>query len=344
MKILSISAGFFFFVLATSLTLAANISPSVGFINTTMREGTSLVDVDFRVDDPDDQTVEIAVCAFKDGIISPQNFIRVSTLLEGTGSKIGAQIGTGQVHRLTWDVGLDWGRDNGNFTVCILPRDRDSLLRVDWITIPGITVSSRPIESEQLRRVFYWFLSKGDPELSVDKESNVVWWRGYRAITDSELTLVGKTYIFKKLDLGFVYPEDRRLMSASEAGFATHPQAQTPSRSNWVRKGFRGPRMHSGYPEWSDALNDYLGDFDILYDAHYDVINWNYNTQQEDYISVPFRYFLTSDGRGIQVHQQHPFFRASGWWFGQNINVREYINYQDNKIDSYNYGEWIPIP
>ena len=320
------NAGLLLAVMLAPSALGANTPPTVDFVKTSMRSGTTLVDVDYRVNDPDDETVEVAVCAFKEGGMAASNFIRVSTLMEGTQVNVGPGIKTGEVHRITWDVGLDWGIDNGNFSVCVLPWDRVGFVRVDWITIPGLTASTRSIGDDQLLPMLYWFLSKGDPELSVDRNANLVYWMGYRAFSGGNLTLVGRTYLYKKLDFGFLIPEDRNRMMASGAGYMYYDYKV-------VKKGYRGPRLLGGTPYWIEDWQDYLGEIDSAYESQ-DIENvWDQHLWQSVNRNTPFISFLRSDRGLVRWYNGGPFQLLPGHWETMDYN---------NVISSYGGSAWSP--
>jgi hypothetical protein len=72
-------------VWATSLTLAcANTAPTVVIQSAAMRPGTTLMDVVYRVNDPDDATVKTRALAFVDGVRSFAKVIKPVTFVEGT--------------------------------------------------------------------------------------------------------------------------------------------------------------------------------------------------------------------------------------------------------------------
>ena len=91
----------------------ANALPLPSIVSQKRRPGTSLVDVDYTVKDADNTTVQTAALAFKNGGNSLADLIPISSFAEGTGSKLGANIATGQTHRFTWDVARDWSTDFG---------------------------------------------------------------------------------------------------------------------------------------------------------------------------------------------------------------------------------------
>jgi hypothetical protein len=86
----------------------ANTAPTPVIISAAMRPGTSLMDVAYRVNDPDDATVKVRALAFVDGVRSFAKVLRPVTLVEGTAAKLGDAIATKTDHTLTWDVAADW--------------------------------------------------------------------------------------------------------------------------------------------------------------------------------------------------------------------------------------------
>ena len=101
-------------VWATSLTLAcANTAPTVVIQSAAMRPGTTLMDVVYRVNDPDDATVKTRALAFVDGVRSFANVLKPVTFVEGTAAKLGDAIPSNTNHTLTWDVAADWNVDLG---------------------------------------------------------------------------------------------------------------------------------------------------------------------------------------------------------------------------------------
>lgn len=89
-------------VWATSLTLAcANVAPTVVIQSAAMRPDTTLMDVVYRVNDPDDATVKTRALAFVDGERSFANVLKPVTFVEGTAAKLGDVISSNTNHTLT---------------------------------------------------------------------------------------------------------------------------------------------------------------------------------------------------------------------------------------------------
>ncbi len=69
--------------------LAANTAPTVVIQSASMRPGTTLMDIVYRVNDPDDATVKTRALAFIGGVRSFANLIKPVTFAEGTGAFLG---------------------------------------------------------------------------------------------------------------------------------------------------------------------------------------------------------------------------------------------------------------
>jgi hypothetical protein len=102
-----------------------------------MRPGTTYMDIDYRVDDPDDATVRVRALAFVNGTRSFANILRPVSFVEGTAGNLGDSIRSGTKQTLTWNVGADWNTDLGQMKFEILALDSRGHLPIDWVTIPA---------------------------------------------------------------------------------------------------------------------------------------------------------------------------------------------------------------
>lgn len=73
----------------SAVAASANVAPNPVIVSAAMRPGTTLMDVVYRVDDPDDATVKTRALAFVDGERSFAKVIKPVTFVEGTAAKIG---------------------------------------------------------------------------------------------------------------------------------------------------------------------------------------------------------------------------------------------------------------
>lgn len=167
----TVSPPFLLFPLA-SMALA-NTAPEVVIQSAEMRADSTLMDVVYRVNDPDDATVKTRALAFVDGVRSFANVIRPVTFLDGTDANLGEAVAANVDHTLTWDVGADWDIDLGQIKFEVLAMDGRGLLPIDWITIPGaggkpeLTISlNSPADAEVLDALF-WRYAEGDPGLTL---------------------------------------------------------------------------------------------------------------------------------------------------------------------------------
>ena len=163
------------FVLAALASAAfANTAPTVVIQSAAMRPGTTLMDVVYRVNDPDDATVKTRALAFVDGVRSFANVIKPVTFVEGSASKLGDAITSNTNHTLTWDVGADWNIDLGQIKIEVLSRDARGFLTFDWITIPAavgkpeLTISKDTPADDQVLDALFWEYASGDPSLALE--------------------------------------------------------------------------------------------------------------------------------------------------------------------------------
>jgi sugar lactone lactonase YvrE len=152
----------------------SNAIPLPTILSQSRRPGTSLVDVEYTVKDADDATVQTGALAFKNGGNSLSDVIPIKSLAEGTGSKLGSNITTGQTHRFTWNVAGDWNTDFAEVQLEILAKDNRDLLNLDFLRIPAggdnpeLKISRSPVNDNDFLSVWYWLLATGDPDVRLD--------------------------------------------------------------------------------------------------------------------------------------------------------------------------------
>lgn len=161
----------------TILPESPNAIPLPVVISTTQRPGTGLVDIDFRVDDVDDATVQVAALAFKNGGTSLADVIPIKTLVEGAANKLGVSVATGQVHRITWDARADVTGDFEQVKVEILAKDARGLFNLDFIQIPtvgaqaALKISKTPLKDADFFPLWLQLITANDPEIVFDNGS-----------------------------------------------------------------------------------------------------------------------------------------------------------------------------
>jgi sugar lactone lactonase YvrE len=152
----------------------SNAIPLPAILSQGRRPGSSLVDVEYRVKDADDATVQTAALAFKNGGNSLSDVIPIKSLAEGTGNKLGSNIATGQTHRFTWNVAGDWNTDFAEVQLEVLAKDNRGLINLDFLRIPAggdnpeLKISRSPVNDNDFLSVWYWLLATGDPDVRLD--------------------------------------------------------------------------------------------------------------------------------------------------------------------------------
>jgi hypothetical protein len=206
-----------------------NTPPVVVIKSATMRPGTTLMDVVFRVNDPDDASVRTRALAFIDGTRSFENVVKPVTFAEGTGNKIGDAIPSNTDHTVTWDVGADWNIQLGQIKFEILALDKRGLLPIDWITVPAAagtataTVSKDTPSDANVLNALFWLYADGDPSLTVEggmlkgNASSGVF-SGLSLINSYTGENYAKPYIFKKMNVAVAQAYELAIGNESRAG------------------------------------------------------------------------------------------------------------------------------
>lgn len=155
-------------LLATTGWAQSNTPPTPIIVSAAMREGTTLMDVVYRVNDPDDATVSAYPLAFVDGVRSFGKVLRPVTFEEGTETNVGATVAANTDHALVWNVAADWDIDLGQVKFEIICKDSRGLLPFEWLRIPATTTTDEmtisknsPTDVEVLNALFYLYASGG---------------------------------------------------------------------------------------------------------------------------------------------------------------------------------------
>ncbi len=200
-------------VWATSLTLAcANVAPTAVIQSAAMRPGTTLMDVVYRVNDPDDATVKVRALAFVDGERSFAKILKPVTFVEGTAAKLGDAIPSNTDHTLTWDVSADWNISLGQMKFEVLAMDGRGLLPFDWITIPAagaqpaLTISKDAPAGASILSALFWQYADGDAGLTLANgvlrgtaASGI--FAGVDLANGAAIPAYGAPFVFKRMNL-----------------------------------------------------------------------------------------------------------------------------------------------
>jgi len=167
-----------------------NVIPQPVVRSVTQRPGTNILDIDFEIIDPDDDTATaglLGTVAIEDGYedgfyrdLSRNEFndltklIVPSSFTDGTDALIGQPIATNQVHRVSWYVKGDWKELTGDLKVGVFAQDARRSMPVDlhFLKIPtedgNLTISRSPLKDSDMLNYFQYLLSIGDPRVKFE--------------------------------------------------------------------------------------------------------------------------------------------------------------------------------
>jgi hypothetical protein len=214
----------------------ANTAPTVIIKSATMRGASGLMDVVFRVNDPDDATVKTRALAFIDGQRSFTKVIKPTTFAEGTESKLGDAIASNTDHTLTWNVAADWNISLGQIKFEILAMDTRGLLPLNWVTIPAangqpeLTISKNAPTDQQTLDALFWQYASGDPGLKVENgilraNATAGTFSGVPLVTGTTVETYGPAWALRSMNLT---PADR-----SDVNRALTLRAKLNETSRW---------------------------------------------------------------------------------------------------------------
>jgi hypothetical protein len=192
--------------------LAANTAPTVVIQSASMRPGTTLMDIVYRVNDPDDATVKTRALAFIGGVRSFANLIKPVTFAEGTSAHLGDAIATNTNHTLAWDADADWDTDLGQIKFEILAMDGRGLLPIDWITIPAangnpaLTISKDTPSDATVLNALFWQYADGDSGLTLANgvltgNANSGNFSGIDLVNGTTIQTYASPFILKRMNL-----------------------------------------------------------------------------------------------------------------------------------------------
>ena len=189
------------------------------------RPGTNILDIDFEIIDPDDNTATAGLL----GTVAIEEFddlsklIIPSSLIDGTDSLIGQPIATNEVHRVSWYVKGDWSELTGDLKVGVFAQDARRSMPVDlhFLKIPtedgNLTISRSPLKDSDMLNYFQYLLSIGDPRVSLN-DGKIVDSSGatlmYNPMTP-ESTKPGRDFFMN--DLGYRWANIAEVSIAREA-------------------------------------------------------------------------------------------------------------------------------
>lgn len=242
------------------LVAQANVPPTPMVLSAAQRPGTTFMDVDFRVNDPDDATVEVYALGFVNGGTNLSEIIKVSTLEEGTAANLGANVPANTNLHLTWNVGADWNTNFGNVQVEILAKDGRGLLPFHWITIPAnganpaITVSEKNLTDTNFLALWYWLLATNHPGIVLS--NGIIYgttgdYAGKHLAQGTNTAAFGRDFLCQHLDIRNLSGGEPNRIGAGRFGLAS---TSVDYLIYSVAKGWSNPPPDRIYG-WGDNLN-----------------------------------------------------------------------------------------
>lgn len=218
---------------ATGAFAATNVPPVVQVISAAMRPGTALMDVTYRITDPDDATVKVRALAFVNGVRSFSNVVRAVTFVEGTTTNIGDAITTGVDHTVTWDVRADWNIDLAQVKFEVLAVDSSGILPFQGISIPAasgnpeLKINQIGITDAQVFNALLWLYASGNTNMEI--ASGTLMGSATSGVFKQNAVVVGAT-----LDQRFAQPFLSKLLNISLAGTDILRYADAATRTTFA--------------------------------------------------------------------------------------------------------------
>lgn len=151
--------------------------PQPYLVSQSVRSGQTILDLGYRVDDPDSASVQTALLVNLGAGSYVMNWRRPLTLIEGSAARLGV-VASNTLHSIAWDFGQDFSAsgDVVDLSVEVLAIDDRGLLGVGLVSIPaGIpegSSSALAITGIALRRkdfldAYAWLFASGDPAVEM---------------------------------------------------------------------------------------------------------------------------------------------------------------------------------
>ena len=209
-------------IASSNATMPRPVILSVG-----QRAGAPWIDVDYTVNGAGTGTVHVAALGFVDGADDLGSVVRLSTLLEGTATNLGAGIPVGTTNHLTWNVAADWATNLANVAVELLAKDGRDLLGFHFITIPSnganpqVTIDRSPLTQGQLLSCWYWLIATNDPAITLSTGSVVGVggpYAGQVLATGTNTTSAGRSFLFARLGVREATPAEVTVARGGTSG------------------------------------------------------------------------------------------------------------------------------
>jgi len=217
--------------------------PTPQVISSTQRISTAVLDIDYKVIDPDNGTVSTYPAAFINGTTNLNSLILMTTFVDSTSANFGQNITTGVEHRISWDVGTDWNVDFGDLKIAIFANDGRGLIDLHLLHIPVVNgnpafkINRSPLTNEDFLTAWFWLIASGDTAVRLQNGEvrgvggdleNVL------LAMDTSTSTEGRAFLFERLGVReATATEIQRAKEASTPGTVTQwqPRVVHPSRN-----------------------------------------------------------------------------------------------------------------
>jgi len=150
-----------------------NCIPYATVIRNCQRLGSSILDIDYIVEDDDIPTVTVYALAFTNDTPSFVSCLPINSFVEGTEANIGTNITVGVTNRISWEVGADWHVNYGDLRIAILAKDDRELLDIHWLHLPAVesnpalTINRYPVTENDLLNLWFWVIASGNTAVNL---------------------------------------------------------------------------------------------------------------------------------------------------------------------------------
>jgi len=161
-------------------TIPPNAVPLPVMLNCAQRTGTTWVDIDFSVIDPDNTNVTAAAVAFLSGRTDLGALIKMTTFTNDTTVVLPGTLTTGVPYHLTWDAGADFPTNFFYLKINVLAKDNRSLMDCHFLTLPpddtygnSLVISRSPFLQSDFLGVWVWLVASDNPNIAFSAGGNI---------------------------------------------------------------------------------------------------------------------------------------------------------------------------
>ena len=211
-----------------------NAPPQPTLLGSEQRPSTPYVDIDYKVVDADDATVQVALLGFLNGGDDLSKVLKLSTFVENTADHVGAAQPANQARRVTWNAAADWAVEFGDVQFEVLAKDGRGLMPVHWITVPAqgaspaVAISQRPVTEAEWLHLWYWLIATNEPglvladgQITAATGSHAGQILASTANNVSTTTAEGRAWLCEKLNIRAITADELARATAGQFGFSS---------------------------------------------------------------------------------------------------------------------------